>query len=105
VSAGTLNEIGYENRAVPGADKNKDKGDYENMLKKQLFKFVSLDNDINLNNSKLSALAMNKAWLSTFVALNDPFESKSTYFDKEPLHNETGTSNHLLDLMEFLFDY
>lgn len=75
------------------------------MRKQMLFKYISLNDDINLNNSKLSALAKNKAWLSTFAALNDPFEAKATYFNREQLHNITGASDLVLNLMGVLINY
>jgi hypothetical protein len=75
------------------------------MKKERLFKYISLDENTNLNDKKLSTIAMDKAWLSTFSALNDPFEAKATYFDRERLHNNSGANNRLLDLMKFLINY
>ncbi|MFA6808756.1 MAG: DUF2971 domain-containing protein [Eubacteriales bacterium] len=75
------------------------------MRKERLFKYISLDKDIHLNDKKLSDIAMNKAWLSIFGALNDPFEAKATYFNRELLHNNSGASNLLLDFMELLINY
>ncbi len=75
------------------------------MGKKRLYKYISLDNDVDLNNKKLSALTTSKAWLSTFAALNDPFEAKATFYNKEQLHNQTGARNLSLNLMGLALNY
>ena len=68
----------------------------------KLYKYVPLTDDIDLNNKKLYALTNNKAWLSTFDALNDPFEAKAIYFDKEYIQKKTGASKIQIKLMVFL---
>lgn len=75
------------------------------MATRKLFKYVSLSDNEELNTKKLSLLAMRKVWLSTFRALNDPFEAKAIYYDKERIQENTGESFLRVSLMQNVLDY
>lgn len=66
-----------------------------------VYKFVSLfdektDDDKMRNQKRLASLAKNKVWFSHRTVLNDPYEMKGFYFDKELLLSK-GVPKEIVD--------
>lgn len=53
-----------------------------------LFKYISLGEDIQINESKFDYLEQGKIYLSAFGGFNDPFEGKFFKFDKDKLEEK-----------------
>lgn len=52
-----------------------------------LFKYISLTDDIALNESKLDTLLNQKIYMSDVKSLNDPFDSKAFFYRPDELKN------------------
>lgn len=84
-------------------DENKDKEAFKyrtNNMPSMIYKYVSLNDDKDLNNKKFTALGNNKIWLSTYNNLNDPYELKSLYLNKKVLEEYKWPIDMLEDVME-----
>ena len=68
-----------------------------------VYKFVSLfekktDDDIKKNKKRFNSLAENKVWYSLPEKLNDPYEMKGFYFDRDKLI-ENGYPKEAIDIL------
>lgn len=54
-------------------------------LPERIYKYYSLNQNEDLNNTKLSCLKENKIYLSKADEFNDPFENKAFYYDKRKI--------------------
>lgn len=74
-------------------------------IPKKLIKFFSLNKDINLNNIKFDTLENNKLWFSHYKELNDPYEYKCMFIDREKLKQHSYPDdiiNYFEDLLKNL---
>ena len=57
----------------------------KNSIPPKLIKFISLSDDESLNEKKFQTLEQNELWFSSIEKLNDPYEYKCLYVDREKL--------------------
>ena len=55
----------------------------KSLVPDKLTKFVSLSDDINMNEKKLKTLSEEKIWVSSVSELNDPYEFNCLYINKQ----------------------
>jgi len=61
-----------------------------------IYKFISLDSNIGLNNSKLDTLKSDKIWVAASSEQNDPYEFSGIFLDKSMLCKK-GFSDVVID--------
>lgn len=67
----------------------------KSLIPQKLIKFVSLNDNINYNNKKFSSLEKQQLWFSSVQALNDPYEFRCMYINREEL-KEHGYDDYII---------
>ncbi len=67
----------------------------------KLIKFISLNDNLELNRIKLQTLEKEQLWISSIESLNDPYEFSCMYVDRKKLQ-ESGYPSEAIDAFEEL---
>ncbi|MBO5210647.1 MAG: DUF2971 domain-containing protein [Clostridia bacterium] len=73
----------------------------KSMVPCKLLKFVSLTDDVKMNNNKFTTLKKEQAWFSSVEMLNDPYEFKFMFIDEDKLKQHGYTNEIICKFNEF----